>query len=169
MRLLAGQTVGMKYRKLRIAWSVACGILCLLLIVLWVRSVNTFEGAQGTILPQTNPDGTRSATHLTIHSFDNVLSVIWATDRTRTRFPPWCSWSRTDQLYRESWKLTYGYHDGNLGGIQYQAPYWLLVAVASALASLQWVPIPKRFSLRTSLIATTLLAVILGLAIATTR
>jgi hypothetical protein len=28
----------MKYRKLRIAWSVGCGIVCLLLIALWVRS-----------------------------------------------------------------------------------------------------------------------------------
>jgi hypothetical protein len=28
----------MKYRKLRIAWSVGWGVLCLLLIVLWVRS-----------------------------------------------------------------------------------------------------------------------------------
>ena len=28
----------MKYRKLRIAWSAVCGIVCLLLIVLWVRS-----------------------------------------------------------------------------------------------------------------------------------
>src|SRR6476659_6230618 len=29
---------GMKYRKLRIAWSVVWGILCLLMITLWVRS-----------------------------------------------------------------------------------------------------------------------------------
>jgi hypothetical protein len=28
----------MNYRKLRIAWSVGCGVLCLLLIALWVRS-----------------------------------------------------------------------------------------------------------------------------------
>src|SRR4051812_40138543 len=28
----------MKYRKLRIAWSVFCGIACVLLIALWVRS-----------------------------------------------------------------------------------------------------------------------------------
>ncbi len=28
----------MRFRKLRIAWSVGCGVLCLLLIVLWVRS-----------------------------------------------------------------------------------------------------------------------------------
>ena len=29
----------MSFRKLRIAWSVVCGIACLLLIVFWVRSV----------------------------------------------------------------------------------------------------------------------------------
>src|SRR5689334_2253638 len=28
----------MKFRKLRIAWSVACGVACVLLIALWVRS-----------------------------------------------------------------------------------------------------------------------------------
>src|SRR6476661_7413421 len=28
----------MKFRKLRIAWSVLCGIACVLLILLWVRS-----------------------------------------------------------------------------------------------------------------------------------
>src|SRR6476661_3879782 len=28
----------MRFRKLRIAWSVFCGIACVLLIVLWVRS-----------------------------------------------------------------------------------------------------------------------------------
>src|SRR5213595_3269195 len=28
----------MRFRKLRITWSVACGVFCLLLIMLWVRS-----------------------------------------------------------------------------------------------------------------------------------
>jgi hypothetical protein len=28
----------MRYRKLRIAWSVGCAIACVLLCVLWVRS-----------------------------------------------------------------------------------------------------------------------------------
>ncbi len=35
---LQGEYLVMKYRKLRIAWSVAWGIACVLLIVLWVRS-----------------------------------------------------------------------------------------------------------------------------------
>jgi hypothetical protein len=35
----------MKYRKLRIAWSAVCGILCLLLIMLWARSYWRFDYA----------------------------------------------------------------------------------------------------------------------------
>ena len=91
-----------------------------------------------------------------------MLSVIWATDRTPTEFPPWHYGSRPSEAYRESWKLTYFPHDGNLGGTPFQSPYWLLVAVAGLFAALPWIPIPRRFSLRTLLIAMTLVAVVLG-------
>ena len=40
----------MRFRKLRIAWSVAWGVACLLLIVLWVRSyrqVDTLDNLYG--------------------------------------------------------------------------------------------------------------------------
>src|SRR3954470_13955494 len=33
----------MRFRKLRIAWSVVCGIACVLLIVLWVRSYTQLD------------------------------------------------------------------------------------------------------------------------------
>jgi hypothetical protein len=33
----------MRFRKLRIALSVACGIACVLLIVLWVRSYSKVD------------------------------------------------------------------------------------------------------------------------------
>ena len=151
-------------RYLRIAFSVTCGIACVLLLVLWVRSLTTFEYAQGTVFPRLTSDGNLRATHLSIHSYDNVLSVIWATDSTRTKFRSWRYGSRPIQgSYRESWKLTYFPHDGNLGGTQFQAPYWLLVAAAGVFAALPWIPIPQRFSLRTLLIVMTLVAVGLGL------
>src|SRR5438045_559825 len=35
---------GMRFRKLRIAWSVMCGIICVLLIALWMRSYRWHEG-----------------------------------------------------------------------------------------------------------------------------
>src|ERR1700741_5475233 len=36
----------MRYRKLRIAWSVGGGVLCLLLIVLWVRSYSIADSGR---------------------------------------------------------------------------------------------------------------------------
>ena len=48
----------MKYRKLRIAWSVAWGIVAVLLCVLWVRS---YSHGEGLLMPLNN--GTRFASH----------------------------------------------------------------------------------------------------------
>src|SRR3954454_7670294 len=41
----------MQFRKLRLAWSVACGVACVLLILLWVRSYwweDTLFSVQGS-------------------------------------------------------------------------------------------------------------------------
>jgi len=40
----------MKFRKLRIAWSVGCGIACVLLIAVWVRSQHHWDSANGPLL-----------------------------------------------------------------------------------------------------------------------
>ena len=47
----------MKYRKLRIAWSVACAVVCLLLLAFWVRSYSWVDfvaiaGKRRTVLMQ---------------------------------------------------------------------------------------------------------------------
>src|SRR5690349_20538275 len=39
----------MKYRKLRITWSVMWGLVCALLIVFWVRSYWRFDTAEGNL------------------------------------------------------------------------------------------------------------------------
>jgi hypothetical protein len=39
----------MKYRKLRIAISPVCGVVCLLLVALWIRSYFWQDGAIGPI------------------------------------------------------------------------------------------------------------------------
>jgi hypothetical protein len=48
---------------------------------------------------------------------------------------------------------------------QFGIPYWLLVLLTARIATVPW--LKWRFSLRTLLIAVTLLAVLLGLAAAT--
>ena len=42
----------MRFRKLRIAWSVGWGVACLLLIALWVRSYWWVEGVSVTNGPR---------------------------------------------------------------------------------------------------------------------
>jgi hypothetical protein len=42
-------------------------------------------------------------------------------------------------------------------------PDWLVLAIFIALGTAPWIPWSKRFTLRTLLIATTLVAVVLGL------
>jgi hypothetical protein len=112
----------MRFRKLRIAWSVGCAIACVLLIVLWVRSYYapfvfhlkptalwflSIGGHIGPLVTETNKDGTM---HMTT------------------------------------------YHT---------APYLALVFLAATVGAFAW--IPQRFTLRTLIIATTLVAVVLGL------
>ena len=44
----------MKFRKLRIAWSIACCIACVLLIVLWVRSRYRRDSIEGPVTAATS-------------------------------------------------------------------------------------------------------------------
>jgi hypothetical protein len=64
------------------------------------------------------------------------------------------------------------YHGGRIGGADGRiiaAPFWMVVASGGTLAILPWAPWSKRFSLLTLLIATTLVAAILGVIVILTR
>lgn len=54
--------------------------------------------------------------------------------------------------------------EGINNGTQLGLPHWFLVVVSATTAAIPWIHWSNRFSLRTLLIATTLLAVVLGLA-----
>jgi hypothetical protein len=73
-----------------------------------------------------------------------------------------------DPKKKAQWKMLFRIGRPNkwLGPV----PYWVVVCVAATLTIAPWIPwIPwsNRFSLRTLLIATTLVAVVLGLVVAT--
>jgi hypothetical protein len=51
----------------------------------------------------------------------------------------------------------------NTSGVAYELPYWMLVIFASAVGIVLWTRWSKRFSLRTLLVATAIVAVVLGL------
>ena len=118
----------MKYRKLRIAWSVVWGLAAVLLVVLWVSSwLHRY--------------------HDDFHS-----STGW----------------RLGILNGEGWVAFNLVHDdseshGTIGG-----PHWLMVLLAVVTGFAPWF-ISDRFGLRSLLIATTLIAIVLGLIVWATR
>jgi len=150
-----------KYHKLRIAWSVAWGIACLLLIALWVRSywwieqINVPVPGIRVIWLGSMPGSAKVAPYPT-----------WITSHNPTRTTSY--WTRHSTPAAE-WLALGGGHRSRIWGYfeihRYGAviPYWFLLPIAASLATVPWMRhLTCRFSLRTLLIATTVVAVVLG-------
>ena len=165
----------MRFRKLRIAWSVCAGLAAVLLILLWVRSYSWSD----TILCMKHSSGSSwFGTYESDSSSTTVTSELGTIKLCWEQSPDFAhdSWEfrseTTDRPIIE--KIELGYLGlktemtwyGRLFAVSHQT--FLLVAVlltaAPWLRSLRW-----RFSLRTLLIATTLVAVVLGLIVAVLR
>ena len=171
-------------RYLRIAFSATCGIACVLLVVLWVRSYYRCDTIVGDY---------RNGWKFCVGNCRGRIGFAWIPPYTWNRlwidpagnevFPSqWNSRqivSRGDYLLSSDGHITLIAHTdvtqvGRVWAPAVQttlmAPYWMLtlpVATIGALTTLPW--IRWRFSLRTLLIATTLVAVVLGIIVWTTR
>ena len=135
----------MRYRYLRITWTVFCGIACVLLLVLWVRSY--FRNDSSYV----------SSRYLLLEIESHSGEII-------------CWWHELDyqpNFYfpdEPSTHSLWGFGIHRQAGLTANSlPYWFPVLLAAAFAAIPWLPWSRRFSLRTLLIATTLLCVGLGL------
>src|SRR5262245_36109213 len=136
----------MRFKKLRIAWSVFWGLASILLIVLWVRSYWWND-----IFFRTDSSGmvtTFGSNHGTVY-FYHGLSLPdpargWKFSSGEASAP------QTLFEWRKSARELY-----------VQLPIWIAMLFLAIIATPGWLPL--RFSLRTLLIATTLLAGALGL------
>ena len=144
-------------RYLRIAFSVTCGIACVLLVVLWVRS---YWVADTVRIPSLGPIGVSSAHGL----------LLVGGPRGDMQPSGWGFISAsTIEVTRDLFDFEnagFKYFRDRLGWVL-QFPHWFAVAILCTLAALPW--IRWRFSLRTLLIATTVVALALGLIIYATR
>ena len=136
----------MRFRKLRIAWSVAWGVAAVLIVMLWTRSYKSMDQLCGPV------SNTRI---ILIGSINGHLLVNWP-------FHDWGYVWNVQSTPLNSKERT-GFHfdiefrrlpDG------FAVSQWFLVMISIAVATCPWT---TRFSLRTLLIATTLVAVVLGL------
>jgi hypothetical protein len=143
----------MKYRKLRIAWSVGWGVLAVLLCVLWVRSYYRRES-----LNRVNNSNVQTVIS---SSFGSLMFNRFDLNLLESFLPP----KAHGWLYRK-YELRTGYAEPpfsfiwNASEWRIAVPHWFVLCILAALATSPW--IRWRFSLRTLLIATTLVAVLLG-------
>jgi hypothetical protein len=156
----------MKYRKLRIAWSVVWGVACVLLIALWVRSYSEWDQLYNPI---------SSKTLIIVESASGRIILDWTVASPSAKW----KWHLTRRLHGEYWRgVLNDLHTENrykgIGGFGhygtpwhsvYRLPYWFLVLMSVLLALAPWLSWPKQFSLRTLLIVMTVAAIGLGLAV----
>lgn len=141
-----------RIRGLRVAWSVWWGILCVLLVVLWVRSY-------------WHPDSVTSVdSNLVLSRLGSNCGVFFfgaADYKTTPKIPPpetTGGWEY--QAYdppnasQQAWMLR-----STTDHWVVSVPAWFATLIIMGLAIAPWL----RFSLRTLLIATTVIAVVLGL------
>jgi hypothetical protein len=145
----------MRFRKLRIAFSATCLIACVLLIALWVRSYWNGAGkGYFNSLPDVCSRSTNGFVFFVqwdpppVNQPDMPQVVLWSEPLQRTKpldFGP----AHTLTGFSFGWVSSSFWH--------LQMPYWFLVAITASFAAIPW--IRWRFSLRTLLIGTTLVAV----------
>jgi hypothetical protein len=140
---------GMKYRKLRIAWSVCWGVACLLLIALWVRSYWANDRLRG-MCP--------GAGLLHLDSTCGVFTLNVLINSTGPKF----SWdSRAPRNLDHKWWFRY-YPAVSFPWYYMAAPHWCFVLIAGLMAVGGTFRASWRFSLRTLLIVMTVAAIGLG-------
>jgi hypothetical protein len=141
----------MRYRKLRITWSVFCLLFCALVVALAIRSQYWLDR------PPFGSTQRWALVHGTFFWNKGVVPIYVYTGPTAPPYPivhyGIDSYPTSIQCFVED------------GGIRVRL--WPVAAALLILAAAPW--LPSRFSLRTMLIATTLIAVVLGLLVAVLR
>jgi hypothetical protein len=151
----------MRFRKLRIAWSVGWGMVAVLVIVFWWRSYSMLDAVW---LPPTRQRAI---------SLESLLGRVWL--RNYGTYPPWVvSPFHVRHLpMMNGWKaqtaggfLGFTYYQESIKGGRstvISVPHWFALLSCIPVGAVSWAHWSNRFSLRALLIATTLVAVVLGL------
>jgi hypothetical protein len=138
---------------LRIAVTALSLTACVLLVALWVRSYWRLD--------------TVHRKDISVQSVQGIL-LCSSYDVARDR---WVFWSNAKvamdyvgAMEDSGFRLVFGFGYKFYGdGRAVVVPLWLPVLVTASLATVPWIHWSRRFTLRTLLIATTLVAVVLGI------
>ena len=161
---------------LRIAFSVACEIAYVLLIVLWVRSYEgvdsrSFLGPYNRRLLLVSLCGEVGIT--SIHGMrDRSLSPRKLLEWEKSPHYPYSRINRSGFRHLTGRQPPYraDFRWNTIGSRWYiSVPYWFLTLCAVVLGAAAWIRPSRRFSLRTLLIASTLSAILMAIIVAAIR
>jgi hypothetical protein len=142
----------MRYRKLRIAWSAGCCIVCVLLLVLWVRSYTRHDGLWGRF---SETYGFHLSSHEGRIQFQRIPFLTFGMIPWQLALDQPIQTGSPRKVFNRFEFLRAGL------GLFIAVPTWCLVVITCLSATLSWLPI-WQFRLRTLLIAVTLIAILLG-------
>ena len=145
----------MRFRNLRIAFSAVGLFVCQLLIVLWVLSYDDSLGGSKHLakINDWTIEAYRGQIGVTLSfSIPWRPQILWKTER-EARFERESHGTAGFALFRSP------------AGDIFLFPFWFPVLLTLVAAAAPWIHWARRFSLRTLLIATTLIAVALGVII----
>jgi hypothetical protein len=158
----------MKHRKLRIAWSLAWGIVAILLVALWARSYWHYDWLGGlSIVPTTNGQLITTGGCL-FESATGAIVVVFKGDwrESLENLRSFGTSSPEPNLRvtgNEGESACSGFRFKRYSASTYRAaiPHWFGILIAGIAALIVW--LPWRFSVRTLLVVTTFVAIGLGL------
>ena len=119
----------MKFRKLRIAWSVMCGIVCVLLIVLWVRSFTVMDSLlfqYSSTSPCLRINSLHAGTFITFRNYGYGASV-WRISHT-----PIADTFMLEDVNGQKVNTAWFHVWRNNGTSEVYAPYWFPLLLSGA-------------------------------------
>ncbi|MEX0642938.1 MAG: hypothetical protein WD468_09575 [Pirellulales bacterium] len=143
-------------RGLRVAWTAVFGILCVLLVLLWVRSYWAHDVLRGWV---------PIAGLLQYESTCNVVTLNITPSLHQSK---WTWHAKVPEVHDYHWWFRhYANPPNQIPWYFIAAPHWFLVLITGLMAAATGFRLPLRlsYSLRTLLIITTLVAVVLGVAV----
>ena len=122
----------MRYRKLRIAWSVVMGIACVLLIVLWVRSYWIQYIVRVPVTSERSIAASSEVGHLWF-AYQRFSNTDWI------EFDSGILSDDSAADFR-SWAGQLGFNlDNDAVGVAIYLPDWFAILTASAISVIPWV------------------------------
>lgn len=154
----------MKFRKLRVAFSVTCAVACVLFLALWVRSYWVLDRWESTA--RATP--AQPAHFFFVSSYCGRIRYFvtpgFMTSLGSTKVQHFSGSTRhyVDSEPNVHAVLGYNFRHG-YPPMNFNIPYSIPAIIFAAAPAALWIRWSMRFSLRTLLIATTLVAVVVGL------